>query len=180
LSQLPYGLLIDAGTHVTVTGGTLQVGGVAATRTPALLFDARGAGWVDFPVFRRPGRPTPVQNAALVGGELQIIRPGDTLRLVTRVGEEESSLPASFRLDPNYPNPFNPATVVGYALPSASDVRLAVYDLLGREVAVLVDGPRGAGTHAVRFNAEGLASGVYVYRLMAGGYRLARTMTLIR
>ena len=65
----------------------------------------------------------------------------------------------------NYPNPFNPTTVVSYQLPDAGTVRLVVYDMLGREVAVLVNGRMNEGTHEVTFDGSGLASGIYVYRL---------------
>jgi hypothetical protein len=68
----------------------------------------------------------------------------------------------------NYPNPFNPRTTIKYELPKASDVRLAVYDLLGREVSVLVNEGKDAGVHEVRFDGSGLASGVYFYKLTAG------------
>ncbi len=75
--------------------------------------------------------------------------------------------PVTFRLQQNYPNPFNPATVIGYQLPAVSNVRLVVYDLLGQEVSVLVNQQQGAGIYQVRFDAAGLASGMYEYRLTA-------------
>jgi hypothetical protein len=92
----------------------------------------------------------------------------------------ESGLPTAFSLDQNFPNPFNPTTVIGYQLSMASRVRLVVYDLLGREVKILVDERKGAGSHLVRFDAIGLASGVYFYRLTAGGSVLTRKLLLLR
>ena len=80
----------------------------------------------------------------------------------------------------NYPNPFNPETTIRYALPHAGNVRLAVYDLLGQEVAVLVDGSRPAGHYTVRFDGGDLPSGSYVYRLQVGEEVVARTMTLVK
>ncbi len=77
------------------------------------------------------------------------------------------SAPARFDLAQNYPNPFNPVTTIRFALGSMADVTLTVYDVLGRRVAVLVNERREAGTHDVRFDANGLASGVYLYRLQA-------------
>lgn len=88
--------------------------------------------------------------------------------------------PEAFRLEQNYPNPFNPTTVVSYQLPAVSDVRLIVYDLLGRDVAVLVNGKQVPGRYEVRFDASGLASGVYLYRLTAGGSVQTRKMLLVR
>jgi hypothetical protein len=89
--------------------------------------------------------------------------------VLVNVGENKE-LPLSYSLSQNYPNPFNPSTVVSYQLPAASDVKLVVYDLLGREVSVLVNGRKEAGVHEVKFDAGGLASGMYVYRLRAGDY----------
>jgi sugar lactone lactonase YvrE len=97
------------------------------------------------------------------------------------VGETApASLPEVVSLSQNYPNPFNPTTVVTFQLPVASDVRLVVYDLLGREVAVLVNEKKASGSYSVRFDATGLASGVYFYRLVAGGYVESRKMLLVR
>ena len=93
---------------------------------------------------------------------------------------ESEELPAEVALLGNYPNPFNPETTIRYALPQAGKVRLAVYDLLGQEVAVLVDGSRPAGQHTMRFYGGDLPSGSYVYRLQVGEEVVARTMTLVK
>lgn len=91
-----------------------------------------------------------------------------------------STLPQTLALHANYPNPFNPTTTFAYSLPQAGPVRLAVYDALGREVALLHDGPRTAGTHTAVFDASALASGVYLYRLEAAGQVRTRTMLLVK
>ncbi len=88
--------------------------------------------------------------------------------------------PAAARLDQNYPNPFNPRTVISSQLPAASHVRLVVYDVLGREVAVLADERRTAGTYRDTFDAGGFSSGVYIYRLTAGQFVESRSMILLR
>jgi hypothetical protein len=80
---------------------------------------------------------------------------------------EEGLLPASFGLDQNYPNPFNPVTTIRGQWTEASDVQVTVFDLLGRRVAVLGNGRFAAGGHTFRFDATGVASGVYLYRLEA-------------
>jgi hypothetical protein len=82
--------------------------------------------------------------------------------VLTSVGEER---PARFALGQNFPNPFNPSTQISFELPTESFVNLTVYDLLGRGVATIVDGIRSSGIHKLEFNALGLSSGVYVYRL---------------
>lgn len=80
----------------------------------------------------------------------------------------------------NYPNSFNPATVVRYQLPVVSDVKLVVYDLLGREVSVLVNERKAPGSYSVMFDAAGLASGVYFYRLTAGEFVQVRKLLMLR
>jgi hypothetical protein len=81
----------------------------------------------------------------------------------------EDERPGSFALYQNYPNPFNQTTVIGYRLPAYSDVRLVIIDLLGREIATLVNGVGQPGYTSVTFSGDGLASGIYQYRLRAGG-----------
>jgi hypothetical protein len=76
-------------------------------------------------------------------------------------------IPARFDVPQNYPNPFNPGTTIRYDLPALSEVSLQVFDILGREVATLVDGNQLTGTYGARFDGSGLASGVYIYRLRA-------------
>jgi beta-N-acetylhexosaminidase len=95
-------------------------------------------------------------------------------------------LPEQYGLS-NYPNPFNPTTVIKYEIPAsggqgvrARDVRLVVYDLLGREVAVLVQGAVEPGVHEVRFDARSLASGAYVCRLSAGATLVTRKLLVVR
>jgi hypothetical protein len=78
-------------------------------------------------------------------------------------------VPAQFSLEQNYPNPFNPSTVVRYSLPAISRVTLKVYDILGREVATIVDATQNAGGHAAEWNASGVSSGLYFYTLRASG-----------
>jgi hypothetical protein len=84
--------------------------------------------------------------------------------IVTGV-DGEVTLPASVSLYQNYPNPLNPSTTIGYRLPLAGEVTLTVYDLHGRAVATLVDGTEQAGRKQVTWNATGVSSGVYFYRL---------------
>ena len=82
--------------------------------------------------------------------------------------EDAVSLPSAFRLEQNYPNPFNPSTTISFQLPDNSHTTLKIYDVNGKEVAVLVDGKRPAGIHKVQFDGSGLASGIYFVRLRAG------------
>ena len=100
--------------------------------------------------------------------------------LTVSVDEALAATPNRVSLDPNYPNPFNPATSIRYRLDAASEVRLAVYDVTGRLVRVLEEGMRSAGEHEVRFDGAGLSSGVYLYRLEGGGFSETRKMSLIK
>ena len=102
------------------------------------------------------------------------------ITVVSGVGTEGEELPTEVELSQNYPNPFNPQTTIDYALPQAGDVSLVVYDMLGREVDVLLDGPQAAGRHTVRFGANHLPNGTYVYRLVAGDKTITRTMVLVK
>jgi len=79
-----------------------------------------------------------------------------------------------------FPNPFNPTTRISYSLSDAGWITLKVYDVLGREVGTLVNGREGAGSHSVTFDASSLPSGVYIYRLDAGGYSSIRKMMLLK
>jgi hypothetical protein len=92
----------------------------------------------------------------------------------------ESSAPPAFTLDPNLPNPFNPETTIRYTLAQAGPVRLTVFDVQGRRVATLVDAHQEAGEHRVRWNAQGLASGIYLYRLDTPHRSQTRKMVLLR
>ena len=89
-------------------------------------------------------------------------------------------IPTQFTLMQNYPNPFNPSTTIRFGLPERSRVRLIVYNALGEQVAQLIDGDREAGYHAVSFNAAGLASGVYFYRITAGTFVDTKRLLFIR
>ncbi len=100
--------------------------------------------------------------------------------LSTALEELPGGLPAAFRLEQNYPNPFNPKTVVRSWLPVASHVTLVVYDMLGREVATLVNEKRAAGMYQDFFDGSGLASGAYIYRLTAGQFIESRKMLVVK
>jgi len=90
------------------------------------------------------------------------------------------SQPVQFTLNQNYPNPFNPSTVISYSITSPSDVKLTVYDVLGNQITELVNGFQSPGTHSINFNADGLSSGVYFYKLQAGNLVSVKQMMLIK
>jgi glucose/arabinose dehydrogenase len=92
----------------------------------------------------------------------------------------EAEIPPEFRLNQNFPNPFNPSTRISFSLPAESFVTLEVYSMLGQKVGVLVNETLGAGNHSALFSAGNLPSGVYMYRLKAGSFTSTRKLTVLR
>lgn len=177
--------------------GDPAAGGVAITGTPtnpdpvAPVIAARGTATVRTS-WNVPGNT--LDSALRI---YAVIDPGNTLSeihesnntgwapLRTTVGMETDIddapiLPEGFTLHANYPNPFNPATTIGFTLNRPEEIRLAVYDVLGREVAVLIEGQKVAGDHSVAFDASTLSSGVYIYRLETANRAEVRTMMLVK
>ncbi len=98
---------------------------------------------------------------------------------VTKVDKPVTN-PSEFLLSQNYPNPFNPSTTIDYQIPKASNVTIKVYDLLGKEVATLVNEEKAAGTYTVNFNADNLSSGLYIYQIKSGNFIQTKKMTLLK
>lgn len=94
--------------------------------------------------------------------------------------ERETDFPTTFTLNQNYPNPFNPSTVINFGLPNASDVRIDLFNIIGQRVISITNQRYSAGWHNVTFNASGLASGIYIYRIQAGSFVETKRMTLIK
>ena len=106
------------------------------------------------------------------------------LPLQTFSTARRTALPQGFALGPNYPNPFNPSTIIPYQIPTTTHVRLEVFNLLGQRLATLVDGARPAGAHTAQWDATDAAgravgAGVFIYRLTGGGHTVSRRMVLI-
>lgn len=95
------------------------------------------------------------------------------------------ALPQEYRLGMNFPNPFNPSTVIPYALPEAAHVKLTIYDILGREVITLVDAPIAAGDQQAQWDGKDrsgnlVANGVYIYSIQANGFSQSRKLLLLK
>jgi hypothetical protein len=99
---------------------------------------------------------------------------------LTGINQIGTEIPSAFELEQNYPNPFNPSTNINFSLPVSGNVKLAVYDMLGNEVAVLHEGFQKAGNYSAKFNSSNLASGTYFYRLNAGSFTDTKKMVLIK
>ncbi len=114
------------------------------------------------------------QNESAFSNEIQVTPQATGLEF------EEHTLPKEFALDQNFPNPFNPETTIGFALPRATHVRIEMYDLMGKRVGVYLDAFRKAGVHRFTIHAGDLSSGIYFYRLTAGDFQQIRRMVLLR
>jgi hypothetical protein len=119
-----------------------------------------------------------IVNERLQDGRAIVIQ--HKLAMLVLSERKQQELPLKYELYQNHPNPFNPSTIIQYALPMAGPVRLTVYNLLGEIVTNLVIGEQEAGQHQVTFNASGLASGIYFYRLDAGTFIFARKLVVVK
>ena len=99
---------------------------------------------------------------------------------VVGIEDEKLDLPLSFKLNQNYPNPFNPSTNIKYSVPENGFVKLAVYNLIGEEVSLLVNEQVNGGFYEIEFDAAALPSGIYFYRIQAGNYVETKKMILIK
>ena len=97
------------------------------------------------------------------------------------ISQISTEVPDVYSLSQNYPNPFNPSTTINFSIPKSSDVSLRVYDVLGKEIATLVDEFKNAGSYSVDFNAtSGLTSGVYFYTITTGNFTDTKKLMLIK
>jgi hypothetical protein len=136
-----------------------------------------GAGLPEAPVHDLTfHEPTRALLASTHGRSAHLI----DLSTLVGVSAGNESLPGTFSLAQNYPNPFNGQTRISYTVAGRQSTVLKVYDLLGREVATLVDEVKAAGTHDVAWNAYGLPSGIYYYRIQAGSYSETKRLVLLR
>jgi predicted GH43/DUF377 family glycosyl hydrolase len=144
--------------HIDTTNSTSNALNGKGTPIAGILFDFEGA-------LRNTATPD-------IGA--------DEFDLITGITKDRSELPSTFALEQNFPNPFNPSTTIEYQIPKQSLVSLRIFDLLGREVATLINETKQAGTYKVRWDASRLSSGVYFYSIMAGVYRETKRMVLLK
>jgi hypothetical protein len=118
-----------------------------------------------------------VQNDAPTNKEVMNAASGD---VQTSIGTVSNIIPEKFSLAQNYPNPFNPMTKIKFDVPSSSFVKIAVFNTVGREIAVIVNEKLNAGSYETQFNGEGLTSGVYFYSIIADGFTETKKMLLVK
>ena len=102
-----------------------------------------------------------------------------TANIITDVNDD-FNLVSEYRLNQNYPNPFNPSTTISYTIPTISNVSLKVFNILGKEVATIVNETKSAGNYSINFNASGLSSGVYFYQLTTDNFTSTKKFTLMK
>jgi hypothetical protein len=145
----------------------MDMGGGTCGGQNTMLSAVVGDRWIGY---------TSQGNTAVMGGFM--LNPAIWQTVVSMA--EHAQIPEAYALYQNYPNPFNPSTTIRFDIPATSMVRLSVFDLLGREVAVLVNEKRNAGVFETKFLNGGVSSGVYFFRLQAGDYAQTRKMILIK
>jgi hypothetical protein len=106
--------------------------------------------------------------------------PGKVNSILSKIRLDNNNLPQAYFLYNNYPNPFNPTTVISWQIPGESQVDLTIYNILGEKLATLVSEKQKAGQYKIEFNAANLPSGIYFYRLHAGDYQQVKKMVVIK
>ena len=155
----------------------------AGTDSGVFLSTNRGRSWtaVNSGLTKMEVRSLSISGANLFAGTFDAgVWRRPLSDMITSVDPVTGNLPQVFLIHQNYPNPFNPSTTIKYELPKASEVKLSIYDMLGREVSVLVNERRNAGVHEVKFDGAGLSSGVYFYRLQAGNSVQAKKLVILK
>ena len=150
-------------------------GNVAVTDSSVTLVQAQAA--YDY-LMVEEDRSLGIHNPSFVYGILKASI--EALGGMVAVGNNQNNLPHEFDLSQNYPNPFNPATNIEYKVPEASNVKVTIYDALGKQVEVLVDGYQNAGTYTLKFDGSNFASGIYLCRMEAKGFVKVNKMLLLK
>jgi hypothetical protein len=182
--------LAVVGNEVYVGGNFTSAGGVSANYVAR--FNTQTNTWSTLGTGSSNGVNNWVYELAVVGNEVVV---GGTFTQAggvsanyvarwnsgtSRVEQLSPTAPKTFLLEQNYPNPFNPSTTIRYQLPVASEVKLEIYDVLGKKIATLVNERQSAGSYQVVWNASGLSSGTYFYRLQAGTFVETKKMIMVK
>jgi hypothetical protein len=182
--------LAVVGNEVVVGGDFTLAGGVSANYVAR--FNTQTNTWSTLGTGSSNGVEGRVNALAVVGNEVFVggffssaggVSANNVARWnsgTSRVEQLSPTAPKTFLLEQNYPNPFNPSTTIRYQLPVASEVKLEVYDVLGKKIATLVSERQSAGSYQVVWNASGLSSGTYFYRLQAGTFVETKKMIMVK
>lgn len=182
----------DGATWATVNGTPIGVqyrtlagiGGILLLGTPSGLYQSTDGGttWINY----SSGLLNTTLDYLALGPDGRLYGSGGsgiyrtTTPIITSIGTQGEDLPDEFHLYQNYPNPFNPTTTISFQIPEAGHVSVRIFDVTGREVVTLIDEKLAAGVYEKRFDASGLASGVFFCRLQSGNSSMTRKLVLIR
>ena len=186
--------MLDDGNFMVVWSDSMQgVSGTAAFRARGRQFSTNATPLSDVFILPNQDIASGVSNIATDGSSYYLTWRDDRRNetylnmfakkmgsFVTFVATPDPILPSRFELYNAYPNPFNPSTTIQFALPKRAKVTIKVYDILGRQVATLVDDTYQAGVHQVSLDARDLASGLYIYRIRSGDFTASRTLILLK
>lgn len=182
----------SAGNYATMTGTSMATPHVAGAI--GFMYSVAPLGWIQ-QYKANPGPyalqvkqkimlgvdPKPSMTGTTVsGGRLNLYNSALLMQNITAVSNQNNGIPVNFRLFQNYPNPFNPTTMIAFDMPKDGYASLKVFNSLGQEVAVLIDGNIKAGSYQKIFNASSLPSGIYFYKFMTDGFSEVRKMSLIK
>jgi hypothetical protein len=173
-----YGIVF--GFRLTYDRPKTQFLNVNGVRVADLVFDGTMNVWLEKSLSVNLAQGSNIIQVELSWGWMDLDYLAVPTNIVTAVKDLLGAPPASFSLQQNYPNPFNPSTTIRYGVPTMATVHLTVFNTLGQQVAELVNGVIEAGNHEVKFDATNLASGMYLYRLQAGGVVQTRKLLLVR
>jgi len=185
--------LMPLGNDALIIGVSMLEGPSNVVGVGAISLSGNTSGWTQFsvPITYIPGSPTPDNTIIYIvvadtatggeGGSIGSMAYVDNLNFTGPSDVKQiSGLPKDYSLNQNYPNPFNPSTKIEYSIPEASFVQLKVYDILGNEVATLVNEEQSAGSYRADFSGVNLSSGMYIAKLQTGNYTKTIKMTLMK
>jgi hypothetical protein len=166
-----------------ITGIQPNVYWVIRQGTAIYFTSNSGSNWTT-PYTATAGNYRHITKTRFIGQDIYAVRSNGGISkaivLLTNVQNISSEIPDSYKLGQNYPNPFNPSTTINFDIPKSSDVTIKVFDALGKETVLLVNGKYNSGKYSVTWNAENYPSGVYFYEIKSGDFREVKKMMLVK
>ncbi len=160
-----------------IQNGHLDGGGHVIWNAEIAALDSDGDGFTNGEELQDPNG---TWTSGTIGNPDLVTNPGDPNSHPEPNSVEVEITPTEYSLSQNYPNPFNPSTVIKYNLPEKGFTTLTVYNSLGEKVSQLVNGFQYQGSYSVKFSAENLSSGIYIYKLQSGNFSMTRKMILMK
>jgi hypothetical protein len=177
-----YGTDIAAktGTLAIISGQGLKLSGTELTHSSAISYSNPKSITFKYTAPATPGTDTIYANVDRGYSGAWAFVPNKGVKVVSATGLINNEIPVKYYLSQNFPNPFNPVTRINYGVMKSSNVKISVYDMLGKEVAVLVNGTQTAGNYYAIFEASKYSSGIYYYKIQTGDFTEVKKMSLIK